>query len=534
LKVKVKRAVIYARVSTDIQRENYSVPTQIEECVKFAELRGYAIVGEQHVDPDTGLDQITEKGGTLAYVDDISHSELNRPSLDAALNYLERVGFDILVVHALDRMARDPYIRQTLEREFSARNAMVEYVLGNYDDTPEGEIRKDLDATFAKWENAKRVERCMRGRRKKARSGLWAGGKVLYGYEQNESALGGLASVEEQARVIRRIFELYAIHGESIRGIAQTLTDEGAATWSGNSHWGKSSVARILKNPAYIGRAHYDGIEIEITPIVEEWIFEEAQRRLEQNKKLMRRRPKRPYLLTGMIFCEECKGPYFAQTKKPNAANRQIHTRIAYRHRMTEGHCINREISARKIEPAVWEEIREMLMDPERLLRGYEASLERQKATHERQRQHLISLGSRIQKFKQQRQNLNMAYTDPDIPMSKAEYIQQKTVIDREIGELGQEIETLEVQLAKIPTPAELKTLEEFSARVREKLLHGKPTKEDKRRILEMLHVKTWIYLDGRIRIDGWFGDSLLSQVSVRYARLRLLPLRPVLHAPGL
>ena len=33
---------------------------------------------------------------------------------------------------------------------------------------PEGEVRKDMDATFAKWENAKRVERCNRGKRGKA------------------------------------------------------------------------------------------------------------------------------------------------------------------------------------------------------------------------------------------------------------------------------------------------------------------------------------------------------------------------------
>lgn len=98
------------------------------------------------------------------------------------------MGFDVLVVHALDRMARDPYIRQTLERELLAHGAKVEYVLGNYDETPEGEVRKDLEATFARWENAKRVERCNRGKREKARNGLFVCGKAIYGYEQDESA----------------------------------------------------------------------------------------------------------------------------------------------------------------------------------------------------------------------------------------------------------------------------------------------------------------------------------------------------------
>ena len=103
-----------------------------------------------------------------AYVDDYSCREMNRPSLDAALTYLEEVGFEVVVVHSIDRLARDPYIRQTLEMEFFRRSAKVEFALGNYDDSPEGEVRKDMDATFAKWENAKRVEPCNRGKRGKA------------------------------------------------------------------------------------------------------------------------------------------------------------------------------------------------------------------------------------------------------------------------------------------------------------------------------------------------------------------------------
>jgi len=110
-----------------------------------------------------------------AYVDDYSCREMNRPSLDAALTYLEEVGFEVVVVHSIDRLARDPYIRQTLEMEFFRRSAKVEFALGNYDDSPEGEVRKDIDATFAKWENAKRVEPCNAGSVVKPKKlvGLW-------------------------------------------------------------------------------------------------------------------------------------------------------------------------------------------------------------------------------------------------------------------------------------------------------------------------------------------------------------------------
>ena len=66
----MKRAALYARVSTDDQRDNYSVPTQIEDCLKLADKHGYTIVGEQYVIPRTGLDTVSGNGAVTAYVDD--------------------------------------------------------------------------------------------------------------------------------------------------------------------------------------------------------------------------------------------------------------------------------------------------------------------------------------------------------------------------------------------------------------------------------------------------------------------------------
>jgi len=94
-----KRAAIYGRVSTDVQRDNYSIPSQIAEAVKYAHMRRYTIVGDQFVDPDTGLDTVSGNGAIPAYVDDYTSRELSRPSLDRALIYLETTGFDVLDVH---------------------------------------------------------------------------------------------------------------------------------------------------------------------------------------------------------------------------------------------------------------------------------------------------------------------------------------------------------------------------------------------------------------------------------------------------
>ena len=137
-------AVIYARVSTSGQRGNFSIPTQVEACVKFCQQKGYDIVGDHHIDPETGLDRESESNSIPAFVDNFTSREISRPGIDAMFSFLDRVGFDVVVVHAIDRMARDPFIREYIERELKRQKVIVEYVTGNYDQSPEGEVRRTL------------------------------------------------------------------------------------------------------------------------------------------------------------------------------------------------------------------------------------------------------------------------------------------------------------------------------------------------------------------------------------------------------
>jgi hypothetical protein len=125
------RAVIYGRVSTDREKGNFSMPSQIAECLKYVKHAGYLLVGDQYIDPDSGYVTDLGNGSIPAYIDDHSSINLSRTSLDAALNYLETVGFDILVLHIQSWDACDPYIRHKLENEFAIRGAKVERILWN-------------------------------------------------------------------------------------------------------------------------------------------------------------------------------------------------------------------------------------------------------------------------------------------------------------------------------------------------------------------------------------------------------------------
>lgn len=99
-------------------------------------------------------------------------------------------------------------------------------------------------------------ERMMRGRRERARQGRKTGGPTPYGYENPAAGTAGrgtLRIVEEQAAVVRRIFSI-AASGKSEHSIVSILNARGIPAPRGG-RWGKSTVRRVLDNPAYIGIA---------------------------------------------------------------------------------------------------------------------------------------------------------------------------------------------------------------------------------------------------------------------------------------
>jgi DNA invertase Pin-like site-specific DNA recombinase len=98
------------------------------------------------------------------------------------------------------------------------------------------------------------TERTMRGRIEKARQGKKTSGRAPYGYRNpppGDPLRGSLQVVPEQGAVVRRIYEL-AASGATQRQICASLNGEGIPAPKGGE-WGRSTIRRILSNPAYRG-----------------------------------------------------------------------------------------------------------------------------------------------------------------------------------------------------------------------------------------------------------------------------------------
>lgn len=99
-------------------------------------------------------------------------------------------------------------------------------------------------------------ERLIRGKRQKAKNGRKVGGPAPYGYRNpppGDSKRGVLQIVPEEAAVVRKIYEM-ALAGKSGRAILRALNEAGTPAPRGGK-WGKTSLMRLIQNPAYMGTA---------------------------------------------------------------------------------------------------------------------------------------------------------------------------------------------------------------------------------------------------------------------------------------
>jgi site-specific DNA recombinase len=485
----VKRAVVYARVSTEDQaRYGYSLQSQVEEGRKYAQENGWTVV-------NTVMD------------DGVSGAKIERPGLNRIFDMAENGEFDVLVVYEIDRLARKMVYQQLIELNLEESGVKIDYVRGDFDDSNEGQLYKNLLGAIAEFERTQIAARNRRGKLMKARDGKVVGaGRCTYGYDYHDDQY---LINETQARVVRMIYDWY-LEGESIRGIVRKLDDQGVLTQQGNDHWAKSSVSKILDNETYAGTFYYnrrevqpDGsrefrdesewIEISVPVIIERDKWEAVQTKRERNKKRLRRRPKRKYLLSGFIRCEVCDLAYSGNYSKGHRYYR-------------DGGRNHRSLRAEVAEAAVWNAICHILTDQDSLTEGWkerQALSQQERERVEKRIEEYIGLRKRaLAKL----DRLTDTYIDVDIHMTRDEYIRRREQIQDEVNSLNEQLAELEEKLTtKEVTEEQIANFERFADEIREHLESA--SWEVKHRILEHLQITGWVKwvkeAEAKIRLEG-------------------------------
>lgn len=380
------RVALYARVSTDRQAERGTVGSQLAVLREKVAAAGHELIHE--------------------YVDDgYSGARLNRPSLDALRDAAEAGLFEAVWCLSPDRLAR-AYAYQVLVLDELARFGVTVHFTDAPDlaeGDPQAVLLTQVQGVIAEYERAKIAERHRRGKLFRARAGEITSWKGPYGYRRIPRSAAGPAHLEiyePEAAVVRRMFAERAA-GTTIRQIQRQLNAEGIATPTGLSLWGGSTISRMLRNEAYIGRVYYNRTETlpadpparwprQVPRPREEWIgidcpaivtdeqFHAAAKAAQQNSYFSARRIEPDtFLLRGLVKCGTCQVAtrchrmrgrnriwrryYYCLNRDPIRAGGEQHR------------CPQRGIRAEALDEFVYHQVRAAILNPALLLAGEHA-----------------------------------------------------------------------------------------------------------------------------------------------------------------
>ena len=369
------RAVIYARYSSDLQRQA-SIEDQIEVCRRYIERQ-----------PGWRLTQTYDDAAISG------SSTLMRPGFQKLLSDAQAGRFDVVVCEALDRLGRNLSDVAGFFDKLAFKNVQVHAAsVGQLTAWHVGVM-----GTMAQMQIADIRDKTRRGLAGRIRAGKSAGG-LAYGYDvvpNPDGRDGGDRRINEaEAAVVRRIFRDYAT-GEAPRGIAADLNAEGVPG-PGGRPWGDTTIrgqadrgTGILNNSLYIGQLSWNRCSYvkdpstgrrvarpnpveqhEIIPVPELRIIDDevwAQVRARQSAvrtemgkddagNALNRAHRRKFLLSGLLTCGCCGAGYavLAQDRYGCATRR------------SKGTCDNgRTITRQQIESRVLDGLKDRLLTPE-------------------------------------------------------------------------------------------------------------------------------------------------------------------------
>lgn len=331
------------------------------------------------------------------YIDDgYSGTNFDRPDFNRLLNDIESGKINMVITKDMSRLGRD-YIGtgNLIEKYFPEHNVRYIAVTDNIDtflDSSNNDIapfKAIMNDMYAK-DISKKIKSSLKA---KMKEGKWVGGRTPFGYDQDKDNKNHLVVNEEQASVVKRIFDM-CLEGLSFFKIAKQLTNEGVKTpaqyynfeWKSNynlkyGEWHSKTIRDILTNRMYIGdmvqnrrsKINYkvkkiiknnpkDYIIVENTheAIIDKETFYEVQKRIPKNKG--RNEKKEIYLLDGLLYCGDCGHRISIQSRRKKD-NRCYTICNYYRTYMKKKLCTTHSNNYDELEEAIIKSLTEMCLN---------------------------------------------------------------------------------------------------------------------------------------------------------------------------
>ena len=408
-----KRAVSYIRVSTREQaqrggsEEGFSLPAQREANKRKAQSMGALVVKE-----------FADRGE--------SARSANRPELQKMLAYLkEDGGIDYVIVHKLDRLARNRADDVEINRAFEEAGVRLVSTSENIDQTPGGMLLHGIMSSIAEFYSRNLANEVIKGMGEKARNGGTLG-KAPLGYmnvrarDENGREIRTVALDEERAPLIRLAFTEYATGNWTVRQLAEHLNNRGL-TIPPTARKPTNPVSvrllqTLLRNPYYKGVVTFQGVEYAGAhePLVDAATWQTVQDILTAHTNGERQRTHNHHL-KSTIVCGLCGARLLVQHATSRASGTYHYFVCARRHRVHD--CTFKAVLIDEVEARVAELYQQIRLssddrrDIERYLRAEFAHIQANR------QQDIQRLTTRQQQLEDQRHKLLEAHYAGAIPL---------------------------------------------------------------------------------------------------------------------
>ena len=424
------RAAIYARVSSQKQKEGDTIESQVKALRELAIQKDYQI-------PDS-----------LIFLDDgVSGSILHRPALDELRDVIRTEPINVVFIYSPDRLSRSYAYQLILLEDFSKYGVKVCFLKSPPEaDTPEAKMLAHVQGIFAEYERAMILDRSRRGRIHKAKQD---DPSILpcmpYGYQRTKKDGSTVVCiVEEKAVIVKEIFRLFVEDRSPMEKIAKKFTEAGIMSPKNNSRWNVGTIRGILKNQAYIGVTHYgkserceglsnmirhhssgkflksknarrikpeeEWIPISMPQIINENDFELAQEQLKKNVLHASRNTKEPGLLQGLVICGECGEPFYKRSRKKEAKKNNIYY-CRTRRKHSERKCTSNSINQELLDQSIYNEVLKLLQRPDLIKEELRRRSEEVSGSNEVEQKEIL-IKKELFKISQERDRLLDAYQE--------------------------------------------------------------------------------------------------------------------------
>jgi site-specific DNA recombinase len=552
-----KRAILYARVSTDEQaRSGYSLAQQTEALRAYAAREGYEV-----------LEEVQDAGQ--------SGASLERPGMDRVRDLVGAGGVSVVLAQDRDRFAREPAYHYLLRREFEEHGTKIRALNDRGDDSPEGELTDGILDQLGKYERAKISERSRRGKLQKARQGkVMAGPCVKYGFKLNASR-DGLLVDEEKMRVVTRIFRMVGTEGHSMNAVFKTFERERLPTPGGGKHWDRAFFRIAILDDVY--KPHtYQEVEKLVSPEVaagldreklygiwwynrlrvrtrqvsepsengrryrrearftvkpkEEWVavpvpyagiprevVDAARAAIKDNRVPSKARRRFWELSGGILRCAECSHTTANHSVRANSGTHYHHYYYCRNHhKHGDAECMHRKNHrALDIEGRVWDLISGLLKDPERLRAGLDEMIEAERAGMRGDPEvealgwldKIAALDSKRSRYQDMAAEGHITFDELGAKLRELEG--QRTTAEEELDSLQMHRARLEDLERDRET-----LLEEYAGMVPEAL--DGLTGEERHQVYRILRLQVFVFPNGDLEVRGVLREAVCTPMDTR------------------